>query len=789
MKQEKKFQKKRAKQRLYRNRADPVNDEFSEKDDGFTEDKSDRETFIGDQTEGNSKTKADKKRRNRRNAQRIRRQFNRDRLHSTESSELFKKPINPDPEEKNKRRHQTVFDEEETYKSEPAGKTEQITQKLPAQKEYKLEKVHDPKTGKTSYKMILNRKETYGNKGRNRYLTPSNLNSTAKDISAAAMDFLHDQNGEEDENSATEAAGAGGRLTGRFQDFIIERAGRTKTDISTEDKAFKKETPFTGKKIREISPEQQKKALYKRIQKQHIKREYAKAAGKTGNATVKTTEYAGKAVKETITAAKKTAEVIASNIHVIIIAAVLVLVLFVIITVVSSCGAIFSGSMGNVMAGSYQSLPAEIDKAENSMTLKEMRLQNRIDRIESDYPDYDEYTYNLAEIGHDPFTLINFLSAKYIEFTASDVESEIQYLFDHMYQLILTEREEERTRTVTKTRPVIDPETGLETGEEEEYEEEEEYVAKILDVKLTSIPLELIIRPQLQGEVAELFAIYNETKGAVQRFYTPLNMDWQSRIKSYYGYRKNPRTGANEFHKGLDISVAEGTSVYASQSGTVTASAYDTDYGYYIVIENSDGYMTKYAHLSGRYVSRGDTVQHGRQIGRTGSTGSITGSHLHIECLYDGDYYNPLFYFENGNESSITTESGTAGITGDVTALLNEAARYEGYPYVWGGSSPESGFDCSGFVCYVLKNSGYTDISRTTAQGLCNSCQRISPSEAQPGDIIFFTGTYNSGCPVSHVGIYCGNGKMIHAGDPIKYSSITTPYWQEHFYSFGRIPH
>ena len=196
--------------------------------------------------------------------------------------------------------------------------------------------------------------------------------------------------------------------------------------------------------------------------------------------------------------------------------------------------------------------------------------------------------------------------------------------------------------------------------------------------------------------------------------------------------------------------------------------------------------MTKYAHLSGRYVTTGETVEHGQLIGRTGSTGSITGSHLHIECLYNGDYYNPLFYFENGEEPALVP-ADPAGVTGDAAALLNEADHYVGYPYVWGGNSPETGFDCSGFVCYVLTNSGYADMPRTTAQGIYNRCRSIRASEAQPGDIIFFTGTYNSGSPVSHVGIYCGNGMMIHAGDPIKYSSINTPYWQSHFFRFGRI--
>ena len=105
----------------------------------------------------------------------------------------------------------------------------------------------------------------------------------------------------------------------------------------------------------------------------------------------------------------------------------------------------------------------------------------------------------------------------------------------------------------------------------------------------------------------------------------------------------------------------------------------------------------------------------------------------------------------------------------------------------WGGSSPSTSFDCSGFVCWVFTNSGVHNLSRTTAQGIYDQCTPVSAADAKAGDIIFFTGTYNSPGPVSHVGIYCGNGVMIHCGDPIKYASINTPYWQSHFYSFGRL--
>ena len=119
-------------------------------------------------------------------------------------------------------------------------------------------------------------------------------------------------------------------------------------------------------------------------------------------------------------------------------------------------------------------------------------------------------------------------------------------------------------------------------------------------------------------------------------------------------------------------------------------------------------------------------------------------------------------------------------------AMLAEAEKYLGYPYVWGGSSPSTSFDCSGFVSWVINHSGW-DVGRLGAQGLCNICTPVSSANAKPGDLIFFKGTYDTP-GVSHVGIYVGNGMMIHCGSPISYASINTSYWQSHFYQFGRLP-
>ncbi len=120
--------------------------------------------------------------------------------------------------------------------------------------------------------------------------------------------------------------------------------------------------------------------------------------------------------------------------------------------------------------------------------------------------------------------------------------------------------------------------------------------------------------------------------------------------------------------------------------------------------------------------------------------------------------------------------------------MIREAEKYLGYPYVWGGSSPSTSFDCSGFVSYVINHCGNGwNVGRLIANGLKNYCTIIRPEEAQPGDLIFFQGTYNTS-GASHVGIYVGNGMMIHCGNPISYASINTSYWQQHFYCFGRIP-
>lgn len=669
-------------------------------------------------------------------------------------------------------------------------KVQKARAKLPKTREYTLQRVFDEKTGKGKYVAVpLDKEKPFKQEG-----IPK---TTMRRMQNESKNFVHGKIAEtEKENSAVEGAHKSEQKVEAVYSFVKrqikgkEQKQRAKV-AKLEKKQFKKEVNFQYQKFLEENPQMQKKALQKRLQKQRIKREYIKARKKA--AAGKTAEQAFEKTKNgAVTVARKLQEFARRNAGLLVTVGIMALLLMMIMVSVSSCGAMFADTQSTILAASYLSKPEEIDAADLQLTRLELDLQNEIDRVETDYPGYDEYSYNLGAIGHNPFTLISYLSAVHTEFTASEVESEVQALFDEMYTLTLTPDTETRTRQVQSTdaegNPLYD-ENGDAVMEEEEYE------VSILRVTLTVIPLESLVSGKMDTEQAEIFAMYRETNGLLQEFASPLDLYWYYYVSSYYGYRKNPVTENEEFHRGVDIAVPTGTTVYAAHDGTVTAAAYDSHYGNYVVIE-IDGYTTKYAHMDTLSVSAGQTVEKGTVIGTTGNTGSSTGSHLHIECLYDGEYYNPLFYFDVG-EGTLYGET-PGGLPGNaippdayddasVQALMEEAAKYLGFPYVWGGSSPSTSFDCSGFVCWTFTNSGVHNLPRTTAQGIYDQCTPVSASDAKAGDIIFFTGTYNSAGAVSHVGIYCGNGTMIHCGDPISYASINSSYWQSHFYAFGRL--
>ena len=400
-------------------------------------------------------------------------------------------------------------------------------------------------------------------------------------------------------------------------------------------------------------PELASNPLSRIQQKWKLKRKYAKEAKAAAKQSAKA---AKKAAASTGSAAKRAGQFAARH----LVGVLFLLLLFLVFAVVASATSLFTtvgGGLSNAVSGtSYASEDDDLLGADEDYSAMERELSQTMADIERDHPGYDEYRYSVDEIGHNPYELASYLSAKYHVYTREQVQAELREIFEAQYELTLTEEVEIRYRTETST----DPETGETTSEEVPYE------YYILNVTLKNRTLPAVILPRMDEQQKEIYTIMQELKGN----------------KPYL--------------------------------------------------------------WEGIYTGGGDP----------GPTYEIPD-----EALSD-----PSF-----------------------AALMSEATKYIGYPYVWGGSSPSTSFDCSGFVCWVYTASGVHNLPRTTAQGIYNQCAIISPSEAKPGDIIFFTGTYDSGVPVSHVGIYVGDNKMLHCGDPIQYADITSSYWTQHFYAFGRL--
>ena len=473
----------------------------------------------------------------------------------------------------------------------------------------------------------------------------------------------------------------------------------------------------------------------------------------------------------------------------------LLLVVFLITSLFSSFSNIGTGGLGSIAASTYLAEDQDINNAELIYTEWETDLQMEIDRVETDRPGYDEYRYNIGAIEHDPYILMGYLTSAYQNFTDVQIEGVLRQLFDEQYSLTFTEETEIRYRTETH----VDPDTGEETVEEVPYE------WHFMNVKLTATPLANLVVQRMSAEQKEICEILLQTKGNRQYVKNVFGTNWLPYVTSYYGYRVHPISGEQTYHTGVDIGMAQGTEILAGHDGTVTLAGNAGGYGLCVAIEGEayEGHTltTKYGHCSQILVSVGQEVKAGDVIAKVGSTGNSTGPHLHLEVLVDGQYLNPLYFADTGDTSSTGLPNIGAGGGGSYfdydippealadeqfAAMIAEAEKYLGYPYVWGGANPSTSFDCSGFVSWVVNHTGW-NFGRLTADGLLGVCTPVSSANARPGDLIFFQGTYNTS-GASHVGIYVGNGMMIHCGDPISYANINTSYWQSHFYTFGRLP-
>lgn len=522
------------------------------------------------------------------------------------------------------------------------------------------------------------------------------------------------------------------------------------------------------------NPGLQKKTFAKWVQKQKIKRKYAEAAREAAKGAENTAGIltaSGRVVRSLVqdVAVRRTASGIA---------VIGILLMAMSGALFSSCSVLLTGIGSAILSTCYVADDAEINRSELRYTELETDLQIDIGGTETGYPGYDEYRYSIAEIGHNPYELMGYLSAVYGDFTYAQVEAELLRLFGLQYRLT---REK-----IVETRTYTDDE-----GNEQEYE------WHVLKTTLAVQSLSEIIAANLPaGDAADLYSVYMQTCGNRQCYGSPFDFSWIPCVTGPCGYRVHPVTGEKDLHPGVDIGAPGGTPVLAVQDGRVVSAGDSGDFGLCVVVKGEDGCRSLYAHCASLSVAAGQEVKRGDIVAAVGNTGSATGTYLHLEVSRNGEYLNPYYYVDSGSGyppggaagPDFPDDPGSAMGDGSFAAMLAEAEKYLGYPYVWGGSSPSTSFDCSGYVSWVINHSGVGNVGRQTAQGLYNLCTPVSRENLMPGDLVFFTGTYSSANPVTHVGIYVGGNRMIHCGNPVSYADITGSYWVAHFYSGGRLP-
>lgn len=669
-------------------------------------------------------------------------------------------------------------------------KLEDAEARLPSRKKLRMETASDPETGKAKKRLKFEQEV----KSQRAHVKGSLPMRPVKAAANTAVGYAHKKIYQaEDENVGVKAAHRT-ELVGEAGARILYHRHKTtpyRRVTKLQQKSARANAQLAYRQTLSDHPELKKNFLARMWQKQKLKRQYAKAAREA--------QKTGKRAKDAAVTTEKIAASVVNTVkrHPVIcgILILLLLVVFLITSLFSSFSNIGTGGLGSIAASTYLAEDQDINNAELIYTEWETDLQMEIDRVETDRPGYDEYRYNIGAIEHDPYILMGYLTSAYQNFTYEQIEGVLRQLFNEQYSLTFTEETEIRYRTETH----IDPDTGEETEEEVPYE------WHILNVKLTATPLANLVVQRMSAEQKEICEILLQTKGNRQYVKNVFGTNWLPYVTSYYGYRVHPISGEKNYHTGVDIGMAQGTEILAGHDGTVTLAGEAGGYGLCVAIEGEayKGHTltTKYGHCSQILVSVGQEVKAGDVIAKVGNTGNSTGPHLHLEVLVDGQYLNPLYFADTGDTSSTGLPNIGAGGGGSYfdydippealadeqfAAMIAEAEKYLGYPYVWGGASPSTSFDCSGFVSWVVNHTGW-NFGRLTADGLLGVCTPVSSANARPGDLIFFQGTYNTS-GASHVGIYVGNGMMIHCGDPISYANINTSYWQSHFYTFGRLP-
>lgn len=678
-------------------------------------------------------------------------------------------------------RQQKKYNKAERKVRDTDEKLEKAKEKLPQKRRVKLEKQYDSDSGKVKRRLQFE-KEVIPQGSKGNILKRAGKGIVKKTTGAAVMGAHLKLREVERENVALEAAHKGEFAAERYVSHKVKLLYRHHKNAPYERVAklqrrqTKANVNMAYQQAIRDNPALEKRALAKWMQKQKIKRKYAQAARETK----KGVQHTQQVLNATGQIVRAIAQFVAAHKAVIGAVAAGVLIIILLGAGLSSCGAMISGMGASIFSTCYVADDKEINDSELLYTELEADLQKDIDDTERNHPGFDEYRYNIGEISHNPYELMGYLSAAYDDFTFAQVQAEINRLFGEQYQLSREEIVEVRTYT-------------------DEDGDEHEYNWYVLQTTLTVKPMGDIIQNSLPpGEQSDRYDLYMQTYGNRQNYGNPFSFPWLAYVTSPYGYRVHPISGEKDLHRGMDIGVASGTPIQSIQDGRVISAGDAGDYGLCVVIEDDKGYQSRYAHCSSLSVSAGQEVKRGDVIAAVGNTGNSTGAHLHLEVKHNGEYLNPYYFVDTGSDGpgaapgtsggvEIPDDSGSPMGDGSWEAMLAEAEKHLGRPYVWGGSSPSTSFDCSGYVSWVINQSGVGSVGRQTAQGLFNITTPTSRVNAQPGDLIFFTGTYSSSNPVTHVGIYVGGGRMIHCGDPISYANIDSNYWTQHFYAFGRL--
>ena len=390
---------------------------------------------------------------------------------------------------------------------------------IPKEKKLVKERTFDEATGKAKTHLRFTEQEKPINGGK---AHPNPLSRPTQEAGILVHNKIHsvekDNSGVEGAHKSEELAEKGAKYGTRKirEGYRSHKLKPYRAAAKAEKAAEKANVNYLYHKTLHENPQLSSNPLSRFMQKQQIKRQYAKAAKTGGAATAK------KAAENTRKAAKKTAEETKKAVAFVgrhpagVGIAVAALLLFIMVSAgLSSCGAMFSGMMNGVLGTSYTSEDSDLVATENNYAAKETELQQRIDNIERDNPGYDEYRYDLDNIGHNPHELASYLTALLQSYTPQSAQAELNRVFDKQYTLTLTEEIEVRYRTETRTgtRTVTDPETGETSTETYEYEVEVPYNYYILNVKLTNRPINSFVSELLTAEQLEMYRVYLETSG------------------------------------------------------------------------------------------------------------------------------------------------------------------------------------------------------------------------------------------------------------------------------------